>query len=202
MIRISAAIAAVALAASLPAAAQDSAGEIQGADEKVNQLIIYGEDACPESTDDEIVVCARLAEEDRYRIPKNLRGTDNDPTKEAWSRRVLAYEYVGADGIQSCSPSGAGGFTGCGLNAIDNAYAEKEYDPGKLFARLIAEKRAERLAGIDAEAEEVEQRIKQFEKDRRERAEREEAARNGVVVTGGDEADEAAVDAQALPQPE
>ena len=87
--------------------AQDS-GASQPGDEKINQLIVYGNDKCPESTGDEIVVCARMDEADRYRIPSNLRGDPNDPRNQAMSERIKAYEYVGASGTMSCSPSGAG----------------------------------------------------------------------------------------------
>ena len=37
-----------------PASAQEEAGD------KVNTVIVYGEDAFPQSSDSEIVVCARL----------------------------------------------------------------------------------------------------------------------------------------------
>ena len=50
-----------------PAQAQDQAGD------RVNQLVIYGDDACPQSSAEEIVVCARKDEGDRYRIPETLR---------------------------------------------------------------------------------------------------------------------------------
>lgn len=161
-------IAACALVASLPATAQD-APVTQPGDEKINQLIVYGDDVCPESKGDEIVVCARMGEADRYRIPSSLRSDPNDLRGEAWTERVKAYEYVAASGTMSCSASGAGGFTGCGLAEINKAYAEKAQDPGITFGRLIAAERAKRLAGIDAESAEVEERVKQFEKDRGER---------------------------------
>ncbi len=182
MTRFSSCLAAIAMLSALPVAAQESAGEKQGQDEKINQLIIYGDDECPESTDDLITVCVILVEGDRYRIPAELRDNPNDLKNEAWSQRVQAYKYVGRDGTMSCSPSGAGGFTGCGLGAIDKAYAEKEQDLGKLFGRLIAQKRAERLAEIDAEAEEVERRVQQFEKDRAEREAREAEARQRMEM--------------------
>ena len=50
------------------------------ADPRVNQLIIYGDDPCPQSTNEEIIVCARLPENDRYRIPPNVRDDPNDPS--------------------------------------------------------------------------------------------------------------------------
>lgn len=142
--------------AAIPALAQPSAA--QPGDEKINQLIIYGNDKCPQSTEDEITVCARVDEKERYRIPKNLRATVQ-PVAESWSQRVKAYEYVAATGVGSCSASGAGGFTGCGLKNIDVAYAEKAQDPGLAFGRLIAAERQKRLSGIDAEAQEVEDRV-------------------------------------------
>jgi hypothetical protein len=148
----------LALTAALPASAQD-ASEAQPGDEKINQLIIYGDDPCPQSNGDEIVVCARLSEADRYRIPKKLRDVENKPVKEAWTNRVLAYEHIAATGTMSCSAVGAGGFTGCGLKNIDAAYAEKNQDIGLAFGRLIAEERNKRLAGIDAESELVEGRV-------------------------------------------
>ena len=53
-----------AAAAVTPAAAQDAGGD------KVNMVIVYGNDACPDSSEGEITVCARKAEAERYRIPE------------------------------------------------------------------------------------------------------------------------------------
>lgn len=149
--------------------AQDDTGSGTAADPKINTVIIFGEDECPQSTDEQINVCAILVEADRYRIPTALRSDPNDPKNEAWTNRVIGYKYLGADGTMSCSASGAGGFTGCGLREIDKAYAEKKKDPGLAFGRMIAEERKKRLAGIDAEAEAVEARVVQFEKERAEK---------------------------------
>ena len=168
-----------------PAAATDA--------EKINMVIVYGEDKCEESSSDAINVCARLSEADRYRIPTQLRDDINNPRKEAWAKRVLAYEYVGREGTMSCTPTGGGGFTGCGLKEIDAAYAEKEQDPGLAFGRMIAAERKKRLAAIDAEAELVEQRVQQFEK---ERAEREARMQDEVEAAAEQELQEG-----ALPQP-
>ena len=159
--------------------------------EKINMVIVYGDDKCEESNADTINVCARLSESDRYRIPTQLRDDPSNPRKEAWTNRVLAYEYVGREGTMSCSASGGGGFTGCGLKEIDAAYAEKEQDPGLAFGRMIAAERKKRLETIDAEAALVEERVKQFEKERAER----EARMAG-------ETPEADTPDSALPQPE
>ena len=192
MARIS--LAAVAVILSVPAAAQaQGTSTVQAGEEKINQLIIYGDDKCPESIGDEIVVCARMDEADRFRIPSSLRSDPNDSRNQAVSERIKAYEYVGASGTMSCTPSGAGGFTGCGLKEIDKAYAEKAQDPGITFGRLIAAERAKRMAGIDAEAAEIEERVKEFEKGRAER----EAKLQAEL-----EAKEAAsAEAQPLPEP-
>ena len=188
-------IAILTLAASAPSMAQDAAVP-SAPEEKINQLIVYGNDACPESKGDEIVVCARLKESDRFRIPTSLRDDPNNLRNQAWSERVMAYEYVGASGIMSCSPSGSGGHLGCGLRDINVAYAEKAQDPGITFGRLIAAERAKRLAGIDAEAAEVEERTKEFEKGR---AERETKLQAELEMR--EKAEQSAVDAEALPQP-
>jgi hypothetical protein len=174
-----------------PAFAQESEAPPSAApDPKINTVIIFGDDKCPESSDDQINVCAILVEADRYRIPTSLRGDITDPRKEAWTNRVIAYEYVGREGTQSCSPTGAGGFTGCDIKRIDAAYAEKEQDPGLAFGLMIAAERKKRLAAIDAEAELVEQRVKQFEKERAER----EARQAG-------ETPEPEASGEALPEP-
>jgi hypothetical protein len=177
---------------SVQASAQDAPAAKPG-DEKINQLIIYGDDKCPESVGDEIVVCARMGEADRYRIPTNLRDNPNDPRNQAMSERIKSYEYVAASGTMSCSPSGAGGFTGCGFREIDRAYAEKAQDPGITFGRLIAAERAKRMAGIDAEAAEVEARVVEFEKGR--------AEREAKLQAELDAKEAANAEAEPLPQP-
>lgn len=190
MTRIS--LASIALMLSAQAPAQDALTAKPG-DEKINQLIIYGNDKCPESVGDEIVVCARMGEAERYRIPTNLRGDPNDPRNQAMSERIKSYEYVAASGTMSCSPSGAGGFTGCGLAAINKSYAEKAQDPGITFGRLIAAERAKRMAGIDAEAAEVEARVVEFEKGR--------AEREAKLQAELDAKEAANAEADPLPQP-
>jgi hypothetical protein len=184
---------AIFVAAATSATAQETEGPQPG-DEKINQLIIYGDDPCPQSKGEEIVVCARLAERERYRIPKKLRGLDNDASKQAWTQRVLAYESVAATGINSCSAVGSGGFTGCGIKNISNAYAEKGQDIGLAFGRLIAAERNKRLSGIDAESEEVELRV--IEEERAAAAKKLQDQGNNVAADPVED-----VDASELPTP-
>ena len=93
---------------------------------RVSEIIVYGNDPCPRSTDDEVVVCARKPEADRYRIPERFRSSGPRQTREAWANRAKAFETVGATGINSCSPVGPSGFTGCLKQVIDQAKSESE----------------------------------------------------------------------------
>jgi len=169
----------VALAAGLPvtlsAQAQSDGGE------RVNQLIIYGNDPCPQSTrDDEITVCARKDEAERFRIPEPLRGSES-PQNDAWNNRVIAYETVGKQGVLSCSPVGPGGSTGCLSQLINTAYAEKGSAANVRFSELIAAEREKRLSTIDAEAAETQARVEEAERqyEARKRAEEEAGAGQG-----------------------
>jgi hypothetical protein len=84
--------------------------------EKVRRLVVYGRDPCPRAQNgDDIVVCARRPETERYRIPKELRDSAaaDDPESTSWAARAEALEYVGRSGIQSCSTVGPGGVSGC-----------------------------------------------------------------------------------------
>lgn len=159
-----------------------------GGDEKMNMVIVYGEDACPQSKDGEITVCARKAESERYRIPAPLRESPS-PQNEAWNNRVLSYESVGKTGAQSCSATGPGGWTGCASKLINNAYAEKKQGTDVHFSDMLAKEREKRAAVVDANAAETQARV--------EAAEKEYAARQQAQA----EAAEAAKPAQAVPPP-
>src|SRR3546814_18707103 len=77
-------------AAALPAAAQEAPADA----DKINQVIIYGDDKCEQSSPDEIVVCNSLPETERYRVPEMLRGDPLDPRNAAWAHQVAALEIV------------------------------------------------------------------------------------------------------------
>lgn len=126
---------------------------------RVNQLIVYGNEACPRSSADEITVCARKPERERYRIPENLRGLD-DPKSQTWSSKATELSFVGRTGPESCSTSGPGGFTGCLNQIINAASAERGGRDSVNWNQLIEQARQERLGEIDAKTEAIEQRIK------------------------------------------
>jgi hypothetical protein len=160
---------ALGLVLAAPTAAQETA------EPKMNMVIVYGEDKCPESGGDTITVCARKAESERFRIPETLR-TSTSPENEAWNNKVIAYETVGRTGTMSCSPTGAGGFTGCTGQLLKQAAGEKATDPNIRFGQLIAEERAKRLSGIDAEAADTQSRVEEVEKQMEEKRKADEAA--------------------------
>src|SRR3546814_13721507 len=86
-------------AVALPAAAQEAPAEA----DKINQVIIYGDDKCEQSSPDEIVVCNRLPETERYRVPEMLRGDPLDPRNEAWANKVRSEERrVGKECVSTC----------------------------------------------------------------------------------------------------
>lgn len=164
---LAAALGAVAFAN--PAGAQDgpaapaAAGNSQ---DRVNFVIVYGQDACPPSQGDEIVVCARKDESERFRIPKPLRNI-GEPGHVAWAERAKSLEVVGRSGINSCSPSGPGGFTGCTQELIQKAYAERGQGSDVQAGRLIEEARRARLAKLDAEAAKTEAEVRRIEEEQR-----------------------------------
>lgn len=179
-------IAAIAFAVAAPAAAQQPAAS---PDDSYNMVIVYGEDACPESTNEQIVVCARKAEQERYRIPERLRFSDS-PANQSWAERVERLEMVGKFGTLSCTPTGAGGFTGCTQEMIANAYADKAQGSDVRFSALVNKARAERLEGVDEEARIEQERVESIERAYMERLEREQ---RGETPT---------IEAEPLPSPE
>lgn len=149
-----------------PVFAQDEAGD------RINMVIAYSEDECPEAGDREIVVCEILVESERYRIPSNLRSSDS-PQNTAWAQRVESIRYIGEFGTLSCDPAGAGGFTGCTQQMIDAAYADRAQSSQVRFSQLIEAARAERLSTIDEDAAAEQERVEQIEREYLERLERE-----------------------------
>jgi hypothetical protein len=93
---------------------------------KVSEIIVYGTDPCPRSTDDEIVVCARKPEGERYRIPERLRQGGSLQSRQSWAARARQFETVGRTGTNSCSPVGPGGWTGCTEQLINQAFNDRE----------------------------------------------------------------------------
>jgi hypothetical protein len=104
-----------------PAAAED------GAPARQSTLVVYGSDPCPRSTaPDEIVVCARRPETDRYRIPAPLRRRSQPPSEVSWASRIDSLDEASAHmRPDSCSAVGSFGQTGCTQSMIRQWYAAR-----------------------------------------------------------------------------
>jgi hypothetical protein len=162
----SAALAAALIAAPAPTMAQGSAGE------RINMVIAFSEDECPEAQGQEIVVCEILVEEERYRIPSNLRFSES-PQNTSWARRVDRIRYIGEFGTMSCSPAGPGGFSGCNQQLVDAWRGDRSEAEAVRFGQLIERARRERLGEIDQDAAEEQSRVEMIEREYMERLERE-----------------------------
>ena len=103
-----------------------SAVEAQTQGSNVAEIIVYGNDACPRSTEDQVVVCARRPEGERYRIPEKYRQSGSRQETEAWARKSRVLETVGSTGINSCSPVGPAGYTGCLTQVIREAHGQRQ----------------------------------------------------------------------------
>jgi hypothetical protein len=99
-----------------PAAAQQNS---------VAEIIVFGTDPCPRSTDDQIVVCRRVPETYRYRLPEAYRPSGTPQQSDSWANKAKVLETVGATGINSCSPVGPGGYTGCLTRVIKEAREQR-----------------------------------------------------------------------------
>jgi hypothetical protein len=89
-------------------------------------LIVYGSDPCPRGSDDEIVVCAHRSENERYRIPKELRKKEEQPSEVSWASRVATLEDAQrSTRPDSCSPVGSWGQTGCFQQMLNQWYAAR-----------------------------------------------------------------------------
>ena len=116
------------LAISVPAAAQES----QGTGQRIAEIIVFGNDPCPRSTDDEVVVCTRVEDRYRYRMPEAYRPSGTYQQRQAWANKARSIERLGRTGIQSCSPVAPAGYTGCMEQMINEAREEsREAEAGQ-----------------------------------------------------------------------
>jgi hypothetical protein len=100
--------------------------------ERISFLVAFGEEKCREAVGDEIVVCANVPENERYRIPIALRKKETVVTDRSWSSAVDTLDSFARDlRPNSCSVNGSGGFTGCTQKLLQTWFAERR---GKLRA--------------------------------------------------------------------
>ena len=109
-------------ATAAPALAQD---EPATPPSRESQIEVFGRDPCPQSTDDEIVVCHRRPEEERYRIPEPLRHS-RDRVEQAWGARAETMNEVSSQVLpNSCSVIGSYGQSGCQQQFINQWYQSR-----------------------------------------------------------------------------
>ena len=93
---------------------------------KVFNLIVYGDDPCPQGEGDEIIVCARKPEAERYRIPKKLREKPAPSGGPGWASQVATMEQAQRQTLPgSCSAIGSNGFSGCTAKMLEQWFAER-----------------------------------------------------------------------------
>ena len=113
---------AIATTPTIAFAQQDAAQPPQ----RIRSITIQPGEACPESTANEVVVCA-LPDQEQYRIPKALR--DEPKTDVKSISQSVRMERVMEDNRRilpgSCSPIGMNGQSGCAQKAAEAWLAEK-----------------------------------------------------------------------------
>lgn len=105
-----------AAAIALIATASPAFAEEKAPAETYRTVTVFGEDPCPKPNGDEIVVCGRLPESERYRIPKALRkkAPDQSGAGASWGSRVETLEAAQRFTMPgSCTAVGTFGQTGC-----------------------------------------------------------------------------------------
>jgi hypothetical protein len=100
-----------------PAKPADAGKQPVDNDAKTVSIIVYGNDPCPQSQGDEIVVCAREPESERYRIPKRFRGKKEQAApNNSWANKSTGADEASRTGAglpDTCSAVGSGGQSGC-----------------------------------------------------------------------------------------
>lgn len=97
--------------------------------ETIRTTTVFGDDPCPRASAGEIVVCGRLPESERYRIPKQLRKKpreDSGPSA-SWGSRVQTLEEAQRFTLpNSCTAVGSGGQTGCTQAMLRQWFLERQ----------------------------------------------------------------------------
>ena len=88
------------------------------------EVVVYGTDRCPRTADDDVVVCKRRPEAERYRLPDALRPNGARQERQSWSKQAEALSNIGSTGLNPCSPVGPMGVAGCSRQEINRAFRE------------------------------------------------------------------------------
>lgn len=114
---------ALALSLAAPAFAQTP---VENARQRVRSVIIFGDEACPPAADpDEIVVCSRRPEEEKYRLPPGARDEAvKNRRNRSWAARASELNTLGKT-VNTCTAVGPGGASGCPQEELRRAAEEK-----------------------------------------------------------------------------
>jgi hypothetical protein len=85
------------------------------------EVLVYGNDPCPRSTESQIVVCRHLPESQRYRLPSSQNPQGTRQQRQSWAKKSQQLMSAGNTGTMQCSPVGPGGYTGCLTQEINRA---------------------------------------------------------------------------------
>jgi hypothetical protein len=93
-------------------------------------VTVFGTEPCPKPTsNDEVVVCARLPDSEVYRIPQQLRQAQVQISPFQANRNLLMAGsdngLTGAGAVGSCSTIGPGAQSGCNQKDIDAWAADR-----------------------------------------------------------------------------
>ena len=107
--------------------------EQPGPPQRASSVTVYGDDPCPKSQgDNDVVVCARKPERERYRIPKELRHEGEDLSEQSWGARTEALEEANRATMPGgCSTVGSYGQTGCTQQMLRQWYAARRAGKGR-----------------------------------------------------------------------
>jgi hypothetical protein len=107
---------ATAMGAAILLAGGPALAQVQAEDgpKKVVNVTVYGSDTCPKGSAGEVVVCGHRPDNERYRIPKELRKREQQPSETSWASRARGLEEASRPSMPgSCSAVGSWGQTGC-----------------------------------------------------------------------------------------
>jgi hypothetical protein len=113
----------LALIATAPASADETSPP-----QRTEAATVFGDDPCPKPRGDEIIVCGRLPESERYRIPRSLRQKPREDSGPgaSWTSRVEGMEQAQRFTMPgSCTAVGAQGQTGCTQAMIRQWFLER-----------------------------------------------------------------------------
>lgn len=93
---------------------------------RIRSVVIYGDDNCPKATNpDEVVVCSRRPEVERFRLPPSVRDQALKNRKNrSWASRARDLEQSN-NPIGSCTAVGPSGGSGCLQQSIRDSAEER-----------------------------------------------------------------------------